>query len=319
MLLCSVAHLVQRFRGEILFQLDQFEIHTGDKIGLIGANGCGKTTLLKLLARECEPDQGVIINPVPIRFFHQQPLPEEITPSLSRMSQGQQTATRLQAFFTRPTALAFLDEPTTHLDLPSRQTFEAQLATLDSFILVSHDQQLDLLNPDETILQNALRLSVQKEEVIRTVLSRMLFPQDTLNKKAAVLSSGERVRLALVCLFCSACNMLILDEPTHYLDLPSIQALTQLLQTAGQCVILISHDPALIRQTCTQLLRFENQKLISLAVEDWSTTRTSKPPLEKTILQMRLISLEEALRQQPENPALQDQRDALIVQLRQFI
>lgn len=51
MLLCSVAHLVQRFRGEILFQLDQFEIHTGDKIGLIGANGCGKTTLLKLLAR----------------------------------------------------------------------------------------------------------------------------------------------------------------------------------------------------------------------------------------------------------------------------
>ena len=181
------------------------------------------------------------------------------------------------------------------------------------------DQQLDLLNPDETILQNALRLSAQKEEVIRTVLSRMLFPQDTLNKKAAVLSSGERVRLALVCLFCSACNMLILDEPTHYLDLPSVQALTQLLQTAGQCVILISHDPALIRQTCTQLLRFENQKLISLAVEDWSTTRTSKPPLEKTILQMRLISLEEALRQQPENPALQDQRDALIVQLRQFI
>ena len=181
------------------------------------------------------------------------------------------------------------------------------------------DQQLDLLNPDETILQNALRLSVQKEEVIRTVLSRMLFPQDTLNKKAAVLSSGERVRLALVCLFCSACNMLILDEPTHYLDLPSVQALTQLLQTAGQCVILISHDPALIRQTCTQLLRFENQKLISLAVEDWSTNRTSKPPLEKTILQMRLISLEEALRQQPENPALQDQRDALIVQLRQFI
>ena len=181
------------------------------------------------------------------------------------------------------------------------------------------DQQLDLLNPDETILQNALRLSAQKEEVIRTVLSRMLFPQDTLNKKAAVLSSGERVRLALVCLFCSACNMLILDEPTHYLDLPSVQALTQLLQTAGQCMILISHDPALIRQTCTQLLRFENQKLISLAVEDWSTTRTSKPPLEKTILQMRLISLEEALRQQPENPALQDQRDALIVQLRQFI
>ena len=129
----------------------------------------------------------------------------------------------------------------------------------------------------------------------------------------------ERVRLALVCLFCSACNMLILDEPTHYLDLPSVQALTQLLQTAGQCVILISHDPALIRQTCMQLLRFENQKLVSLAVEDWSTTRTSKPPLEKTILQMRLISLEEALRQQPENPALQDQRDALIVQLRQFI
>ena len=142
MLLCSVAHLVQRFRGEILFQLDQFEIHTGDKIGLIGANGCGKTTLLKLLARECEPDQGVIINPVPIRFFHQQPLPEEITPSLSIMSQDQQTAARLQAFFTQPAALAFLDEPTTHLDLPSRQTFEAQLATLDSFILVSHDQQL---------------------------------------------------------------------------------------------------------------------------------------------------------------------------------
>ena len=47
MLLCSVAHLVQRFRGEILFQLDQFEIHTGDKIGLIGANGCGKTTFLE--------------------------------------------------------------------------------------------------------------------------------------------------------------------------------------------------------------------------------------------------------------------------------
>ena len=244
----QVRNLDYQIGGKSILEQICLEVKDGEFVGLIGPNGCGKSTLARLIADRAEG----------LRF----------APGV------------------RPGLL---------------------------------DQQLDLLNPDETILQNALRLSAQKEEVIRIVLSRMLFPQDTLNKKAAVLSSGERVRLALVCLFCSACNMLILDEPTHYLDLPSVQALTQLLQTAGQCVILISHDPALIRQTCTQLLRFENQKLISLAVEDWSTTRTSKPPLEKTILQMRLISLEEALRQQPENPALQDQRDALIVQLRQFI
>ncbi|HEX3020810.1 MAG TPA: ATP-binding cassette domain-containing protein, partial [Lachnospiraceae bacterium] len=78
------------------------------------------------------------------------------------------------------------------------------------------------LDLSATVIENVRKDSIQKEEVDRSVLARLLFSSDMLLKRAEVLSGGERIKLALAKLFVSNANVLILDEPTNFLDMPSI-------------------------------------------------------------------------------------------------
>lgn len=125
-------------------------------------------------------------------------------------------------------------------------------------------QNLAEIDATKTVLQNALSVSIQKEDITRIILARLLLTGKDMTKKASDLSGGERMKLAFAMLFVSNVNVLILDEPTNYMDLPSIEALEKLLQEYEGTLLFVSHDMKFVDNVATQKLLISDKKIIEL-------------------------------------------------------
>jgi len=108
--------------------------------------------------------------------------------------------------------------------------------------------RVDMLHPDRTVLEEAFDTPQRLTETfVRTLLGCFLFSGDDVFKKVAVLSGGEKSRLALVKLLLDPPNLLLMDEPTTHLDLSSVDALAYALDQFKGTLIFISHDVYFIR------------------------------------------------------------------------
>src|SRR6476659_6672899 len=115
--------------------------------------------------------------------------------------------------------------------------------------------RIEILNPKLTVLESALDAPYPvSEQIARTVLGSFLFRGDDVFKSVAVLSGGEKSRLALVKLLLDPPNVLLMDEPTTHLDIGSIDALIGALKQYHGTLIFISHDVHFIRETATSVL-----------------------------------------------------------------
>lgn len=109
------------------------------------------------------------------------------------------------------------------------------------------EQEICSLDESRNILEEVAGVCPDRGQV-RRLLADLLFTGDAVFKPCAVLSMGERVRVALARLLLSTYDLLLLDEPTNYLDLPSREKLEQALQAFGGSIILVSHDRRLMEQ-----------------------------------------------------------------------
>ena len=125
-------------------------------------------------------------------------------------------------------------------------------------------QDLSDLRDVHTVLESVMRDSIQKENVVRSTLARLLFTARDLNKQVAVLSGGEKIRLCFARLFTGSANVLILDEPTNYLDIPSIEALQKMFSEYEGTLLFASHDSAFVQAVATARLQIENCKIKAL-------------------------------------------------------
>ncbi len=128
------------------------------------------------------------------------------------------------------------------------------------------------LRPERTLMQEieAAATNMRPAE-IRNYLAKFLFTGDDVYKKVAMLSGGERGRLALACLELSSANLLLLDEPTNHLDLPSQEILQSVLADFGGTILLVSHDRYLIDALATQIWEVDPDQA-ALRVFDGSYT-----------------------------------------------
>jgi ATP-binding cassette subfamily F protein 3 len=119
-----------------------------------------------------------------------------------------------------------------------------------------------MLDPERTVLEEGLDTPQRvREEFVRTVLGCFLFRGDDVFKKVKVLSGGEKSRLALVNLLLDPPNLLLMDEPTTHLDMPSIDALIGALEQFKGTVIFISHDVYFIRALSMHVVRVDGGRL----------------------------------------------------------
>lgn len=127
-------------------------------------------------------------------------------------------------------------------------------------------QDLSDLRPDKTVLENVTETSIQSQSIVRTVLARLLFTASDIQKPVSVLSGGERVRLAFARILVSSANVLILDEPTNYLDIPSIEAVQSLLSEYEGTMLFTSHDNAFVRAIATNAVVIRDKQILPVEI-----------------------------------------------------
>ena len=162
-------------------------------------------------------------------------------------------------------------------------------------------QNQDTLNEEKSILENVKYNSSYNETFIRINLSLFGFREDDVYKKVEDLSGGERVKVALCKVILEDNNLLILDEPTNYLDIISMKSLEDALKNTEKTMIVVSHDKHFIEDICDYFLEIKDKKIIQFSGSyDNYTEEKNKEKLneedqknsnEILLLENRLINL----------------------------
>ncbi|MDY0256793.1 ribosomal protection-like ABC-F family protein [Gudongella oleilytica] len=123
-------------------------------------------------------------------------------------------------------------------------------------------QNFEILDQSSTLLESVLKDSPYSETYVRTMLGRLLFRRDDVHKRIEMLSGGEKVKACVAKLILSDNNLLIMDEPTNYLDIASIEALEEAMSDHEGSMLFATHDRALIDRIATGLLIITGKKIV---------------------------------------------------------
>ncbi|MEJ5348709.1 MAG: ABC-F family ATP-binding cassette domain-containing protein [Desulfosoma sp.] len=230
---------VSKFLGnKELFRQVSFHVHPGDRIGVVGSNGAGKTSLFRIILGDMEPDDGVVTRTknLSLGYLPQQWCPPEDLSVLAHtqavrreLSQWRREMEELEA------ALAQAENMTTAQRLAERHAaLQARLEHLGSYDLEARAQK---------------------------VLMGLGFTQDDFDRPVASLSGGWAMRVELARLLVAEPDVLLLDEPTNHLDLESILWLETYLQETRSAVLVISHDRSFLNRVVQRILELENGRV----------------------------------------------------------
>ena len=211
-------------------------VERGDRIGIIGANGTGKTTLLRILCQESQPDTGdaVFANGITCGYLEQ----------AGRLSPEK------DIYETMKTAFA-----------PALQAMD-DLEQLQKQLAQTHGPEVEERIAHCTAVIDAMD-AYNMDTQIKKVLNGMGFPADTWSKKAGVLSGGEQTRLRLARLLLERPDILILDEPTNHLDLETMEWLESYLKTYRGAVLVVSHDRYFLDAVCTRIWELAGKTILT--------------------------------------------------------
>jgi ATP-binding cassette, subfamily F, member 3 len=224
------------FGAEKLLEDISFTVGTTDRFGLVGPNGCGKTTLLRILMGKLEYDSGKI------------------------SFEGKSTV----GYFSQNRSIDISED--SMIDY-LRKGFSEIIDIWDKLIYTT--KKLESNPHDESLIETLSKLQTEFEagngfEIdhrINKILMGLGFPAEDWDRPISSLSGGERSRLQLSRVLALSPDTLILDEPTNHLDLKSVMWLEDYLADYKGSVLLISHDRFLLDRICNKIGFIENRKI----------------------------------------------------------
>ena len=235
----SISNLDYFIGERVLFESAQLHIKPKEKIGLIGLNGTGKTTLLRIINGEITPDSGEISkrNECTIGYLNQD--------LLSFQSQESIVAVAMDAF---KEAVAY-EIKIEHLLKQLESDYSEKLVHTLAVVQEKYESL------------GGYTLQSQAEEILEGVG----FKTSDLHRPLVEFSGGWRMRVMLAKLLLEKPSILMLDEPTNHLDLPSIQWVENYLRNYEGAVIIVSHDKVFLDNTISKTIEVNNFKLNSFS------------------------------------------------------
>ncbi len=236
-MLLTLRNVTFGYRGVPIVGNADFTLNEGDRVGLIGGNGEGKTTLLRLLIGELTPDAGEV--------SRRRDLTLGYLPQNGGFTSDQTAYGAMKEVFREDEELLLrLNETQRELSASpeNMRVLSARIEGLEKRI--------------------AARDSYHFDVKIRTVLSGMGF-DDKLDQPVSTMSGGEKTRLKLCRLLLEAPALLVLDEPTNHLDLKTLFWLEDYLKTYRGALLIVSHDRYFLDRLTTRTAELERGKLTS--------------------------------------------------------
>lgn len=218
--------------GEVLKDVN-WEVKPGDRIGLVGVNGAGKSTQLKIIAGEMEPTSGEIIRPNSLHIAY-----------LTQEFEVDPTRTVREEFWT---VFTEANEAQHQIHQVSRQMEDADPDTLDQLI-----RKLDRAQRQFEALDG-----YTLETRIEKILPEMGFEAEDGDRLVSAFSGGWQMRMSLGKILLQAPDLLLLDEPTNHLDLETIEWLENYLRNLTTPMVIVSHDREFLDRLCTQIVETE--------------------------------------------------------------
>jgi ATP-binding cassette subfamily F protein uup len=218
------------FGEQVILRDAEFSIEPGERVCLIGRNGAGKSTTLKLIMGEMEADEGAIIRKAGLIVSElRQNLPDAI-------------------------------------DLPVREVIRSGLKNIDTLLKRYKEMSNQALDKAGLVELETLHASIDAhdgwhiDQRVDTTMTELNLPAD---KKMSELSGGWRRRVALARALVQNPDLLLLDEPTNHLDIATIQWLEDRIYSFPGSVLFITHDRAFLQRLATRIVEIDRGKLTS--------------------------------------------------------
>ncbi len=229
MSILSTEQLGHSFNDAWLFKDLYVGISKGDRVALVGINGTGKSTLLKILSGSIAPSMGKVVTE-------------------------------------RDLKIGYLEQDPTFNDKSTISDFIYSIGNIQQQLIRQYEEELEKPVHDETLLSHLMdELSNQNaweyEYEIKTILGRLGIQH--LEQEISTLSGGQRKRLALAKLLIDDPDVYILDEPTNHLDIETIEWLENFLTTGQKTIILVTHDRYFLDNVSSQIIELDKGKLYS--------------------------------------------------------
>lgn len=241
----SVGNLSVSFSARPLFTDVNFVVNRGERVALVGKNGAGKTTMLRIIAGEQQPTSGNVAL--------EQDAEVGYLPQVMKITDGRTVIEEAETAFAEILTLKSHIE-SLNKEISSRTDYDS-------------DEYLKLL---EDFSHSSERLTVLGGENYHAEAERALlglgFKRSDLRRPTSEFSGGWRMRIELAKLLLRRPDLLLLDEPTNHLDIESIRWLEKFLAASGAAVLLVSHDRAFLNNVCNRTMEISVGKLTDYRV-----------------------------------------------------
>ncbi|MGM9805718.1 MAG: ABC-F family ATP-binding cassette domain-containing protein [Candidatus Aphodosoma sp.] len=229
----SVENLTVDFTGTPLFEDISFLVNPKEKIALVGKNGAGKSTMLKIFAGRQQPSSGKVSMPKDVKIGY---LPQHLL-----VKDGKTVLEEVQTAFSSVFETRQLVDRLT-VELAERTDYESEEYARIIERLTEENDRLSLMGSDNIM-----------SEIEKTLLG-LGFARTDFSRLTSEFSGGWRMRIELAKILLARPDILLLDEPTNHLDIESIQWLEQFLIGSSSALLLVSHDRAFLDAVTTRTI-----------------------------------------------------------------